>query len=390
MTDEESIKSIVRKFAIKFYKNIRVTEKYVGVAIKSLGGLSNVNYIATIKDMTNNRKIGQLMFRKYGAISDCVDHVLEAKITSYLGKEGIGPNSYEEGESYRIAEYLDNTLNIEREKTFDNGILSSIYEILNLYNLFSYTYKFNVNGDKLFLKIINDGVKKQRTEVKKTQFENCMIDMYNKALKAFKPFAEEFRKSLKKENNEEDYMWLDKFEAYLNEYKTRFTDVYPRQGFVVMCHNDVHRLNFLHKKNESKLYCLDHEYANLNLPGNDLANYMNESNFNYEPDYFFTLDKVDFDKYYQFYQNYIELFISNHRFLEKEEGGLEFIKLIKTKKYYIKLHQILNLFWLLYCAIYLDYKEWIKDKIGSFYFLHGIHRLQLLEAGAKALEKCDD
>ncbi len=82
------------------------------------------------------------------------------------------------------------------------------------------------------------------------------------------------------------------------------------------------------------------------------------------------------------------MFSANHKFLEQEQGGQEFIKMIRTKKYYIKLHQVLNLFWLLYCAIYLDYKEWIKDKIGSFYFIHGIHRMIYLELGQKAIDKC--
>lgn len=388
MSDLEDYKAIVRQFALGYYRRLKkYTDKYVGVSLLNIGGLSNTNYIATIKDMTNNQRIAQVIFRKFGAISDCVDHVLEANIINYLSDNDFGPKSLQEGypANYRISELIENAENIEKEKTFDQSILDSIYQILNFYNMFSYTFKYNVKNDKIFFTVVEDGITSPRNKVTKTQYENCMYDMLKKAKDAFAPFAQEFRSKLKLEGNELEYEYLDKFENYLNNFSENFNAYYPQNGFLVMSHNDVHRLNFIHKKGETKLYCLDHEYANLNIPGTDIANYMNESNFNYEPEYYFTLDKVNFDKYYEYYQNYIDMFIQNHRFLDKVEGGKEFLKLIKTKDYYIRLHQILNSFWLLYCAIYLDFNEWQKDRVGSFYYLHGIHRLQLLETGVKAL-----
>ena len=57
---------------------------------------------------------------------------------------------------------------------------------------------------------------------------------------------------------------------------------------------------------------------------------------------------------------------------------------MQTKKYYIQLHQIINLFWLLYSAIYLNFDKWNKDH-NDFYYLHFIHRIQYLEKGEEAL-----
>ena len=63
-----------------------------------------------------------------------------------------------------------------------------------------------------------------------------------------------------------------------------------------------------------------------------MANYLNETFFNYEPDYYCTLDKIDFDKTYQIYLKFIEKFNQGHKFMENEEGGKEFLKKNENKK----------------------------------------------------------
>ena len=113
------------------------------------------------------------------------------------------------------------------------------------------------------------------------------------------------------------------------------------------------------RKKDQKLFILDREYAFLNFPENDMANYLNETMlFNYKPEYYFLFDKVDFDKGYQIYQKYVEQFIQNHTFMKESKEGKEFLEFMKTKKYFILLNNIINLFYFLWSICYVDFYTW--------------------------------
>ena len=211
-------------------------------------------------------------------------------------------------------------------------------------------------------------------------FNKCMNEMYNKALKNFKMFSEEFIKTIPRENNKELYLDFEKFDYYLKNYHNIFLDIFPKNGYMILCHNDIHRLNLIIRQNDKKIFLLDYEYACLNLIGNDFANYMNESCYIYENNYQFTKEKIDFEKYYNLYKLYINEFINTHKFMNNIEECKLFLNEIQTKKYYLKLHCVINLFWFLYCVIYLDFEELNKDKKNFFYFIHGIHRMYHFES----------
>jgi thiamine kinase-like enzyme len=383
---EEIIKTNLRKYVQKLYK-IDSSEKYIGVTLKNLGGLSNINFVATISNKSTNERICYILYRHFGEISDVVDRDLETMIIDELANKGIGPKIYyaDPNNKYRLNEYLENTLPIPKEDEFNPNVIDQIINIIINYSLISNLYKYNITNEVINFSILNDIGNSKTKRINKNQFDACMTDMYIKALKAFETFSEKFTAAVPQEGNEEYYCYLEKFDYYLKNYKKMFLKVFPKEGFLILCHNDVHRLNFIIRQNDNKLFILDHEYACLNLPGNDIANYMNESNFIYEPDYIFTKEKINFDKYYEFYKIYLKAFEENYKILNDSKFGKEFLSLMKTKKYYIQLHQILNLFWLLYSAIYLNFENWNKDH-NDFYYLHFIHRIQYIEKGDEALE----
>ena len=99
------------------------------------------------------------------------------------------------------------------------------------------------------------------------------------------------------------------------------------------------------------------------------------------------MDKVDFDKTFPYYTKFITDFISSHKFIEKEECGEEFIKKIKSKKYFIALHNIINLFWFVWSICYVDFQKWEKDHYEEYYIVHGIDRIKMYLIGKKAMEK---
>ena len=160
MEDIVQMQNDIKKYIIQS-KKTKVPVKYIGIEMKVIGGLSNVNYIGIIKNMSTNEKILQVIYRKFGALSDCVNHVLEASLIDYLAKKGIGPKLFYEDPSgsYRIIEFIEGAYNIERPKGLENSIMSKIYPILNSYCLFSYTYKYNIRYEKISLTPLrNDGI----------------------------------------------------------------------------------------------------------------------------------------------------------------------------------------------------------------------------------------
>ena len=388
MEDFETIKSNIRSYIIN-EKKIQLPEKVIEINLKSLGGLSNINYVATITNSTTNEMIDQILYRKFGEISDVVDRDLETMIINDLSIKGLGPKIYEKDKNgkYRIDEYLSNTSPIQKKDEFAPIVINQINQIVNNYSLIINIYKYHISGDDINFSIIKDGISKPKRRINNNMYDKCMIEMYNKAIKSFNIFSEEFKSNINRENNKVLYEQFESLENYMVNYKKLFTNIFPKSGFMILCHNDIHRLNLIVRKSDNKLFVLDHEYACLNLVGNDFANYMNESCFIYEPEYIFTKDLINFDKYYGYYKNYLKIFCENHKFLNGTDEGKKFLKEIQTKKYYLKLHVIINLFWFLYCVIYLNFSEFNKDQKNFFYFQHGLHRIYHIEAAMKAIEQ---
>jgi len=381
------IQNNIKKYYISTLK-VKVPEKYIGVQLKKIGGLSNINYSGIIKDMTTNEKIVQVLYRKFGALAESVNHELETTIINYLAKKGFGPKLlYEVQGDYRISEFLIGTSTIAKEKGLDSKLIDKLCNILNIFTGISYTYKYSTNNDNITLIPVDDGIKEKRISISKNQFENCMVDWLQRARVGFKAFTDKFFQKYTKEQKPSEWKDVELIQYYMDNFKVNFMKNFPAKGFLVLCHNDTHRLNVLVRKKDQKMFLIDQEFSFLNLPGNDMTNYLNECFFNYEPDYYCNLDKLDFDKTFVFYEKFIDLFIKGHKFLEKEDGGKEFLKMIKTKKYFIQVTNVINLYWFLWSFCYTDFEAWDKDHHAEYYFEHGVDRLNFYLAGMKAIEK---
>ena len=388
MSDLIEIQNDIRNFYFSKRKG-RSQENYIEVELRKIGGLSNVNYIAVVKDMSTNEKIAHVLYRKFGALSEGVNHELETTVLEFLAKKGIGPKLiYEEPNGkFRIVEYLEGCSTIPRPKGLNTKFLDKLIPIINAYTLISYTYKYSIRDDKIIFSPIKDNIKDKRIFVSKNQYETCMVEWLEKARNCFKVFSDQFRQKVSREKEPKEWQEMELVQRFLDNFKYEFQQNFPSDGFLVLCHNDTHRLNLLLRKKDQKLFIIDHEYAYLNLPGNDMANYLNESLFNYEPEYYCSLDKIDFDKTYQIYLKFIEQFIQGHKFIENEEGGIEFLQKIQTKKYFIMLNNIINLYYFLWSFCYVDFPKWEKNHYGEYYFVHGVDRIKVYLSGMKELEK---
>ena len=88
------IKENIKKYII-YTKKFNIEEKNIEIELIKIGGFSNVNYKAIIKNITTNDIIEQVFYRKFiskfGCLSDSINHELESKITKYLAEKGYGP-----------------------------------------------------------------------------------------------------------------------------------------------------------------------------------------------------------------------------------------------------------------------------------------------------------
>ena len=389
MSDLVSMQNEIKQFYVT-KKKLKTPAKYIGIELKKIGGLSNVNYIAVVKDMSTNEKIAQILYRKFGALSKGVNHDLETTIISYLAKKGIGPKLiYEEPNgNFRLVEYLEGTFTIPKIKGLESKFLDKLIPILVSYTDISYTFKYEIRNNKISLNPLDDGIALKRLMLTKNQYTTCIEEFLPKGIKCYKTFTEQFKQNISRENEPQEWENMELMQYYLDNFVNELNKNFPSKGFLVLCHNDTHRLNLLLRKRDQKLFILDHEYAYLNLPGNDMANYINETLlFNYEPEYYCLLDKVDFDKGYQIYIKFVEQFIQNHTFMENTKEGKEFLHFMRSKKYFILLNNIINLFYFLWSLCYVDFPTWQKDHYGEYYFVHGIDRIKVYLKGMKELEK---
>jgi thiamine kinase-like enzyme len=363
-------------------------EKRMSFKIKKLDGMCNQNFLVTIEEKGSNLILLQLVYKKFGIMSKAGDHILESCIIDYLSKEGIGPKLYLEKKNYRLMEYIPETRHIDKELLFNERILSQLSLILNTYNHFTSTYSYQIIGNKIEIEPLNDENNASpinKIDVTKTYYDNIINVIYKKAKNSFNKFKKEFNEKIPLEGNEESHKIVNKFKFYLDNFQDNFYKYYPKEGFLVMCHNDVNRYNFIQKISDGKLYCLDHEYASLNLPGYDIADYFNETNFHFVPNYYFSFEDINYDKYFCIYKIYIQKTIESHDFLNNNIKGKEFIENITSKKYYLQLHQIINYFWFLCCIAHLDFQLWYTKKKESFNIAKDL--IKFYEFGLKQLKE---
>ena len=90
------------------------------------------------------------------------------------------------------------------------------------------------------------------------------------------------------------------------------------------------------------------------------------------------MDKVDIEHYYEIYLQYVDKFEDANPELNETEEGRELLEEIKSKKYYLNLHGVINAFWVLYCMIYLNFDNFNQNK-GFNYFQHGLDRITYFE-----------
>ena len=368
----EENKEIIKEIKEYIKEKHNIKEENISIKMDQCDGMTNKNYHVTFYDTKFPEKKYEILFRKYGKVLDSTDHDVELFIMDYFSNNNDGPKVLYKSPNFRIVEYIQNSSIIPLELRYDNKILNKIYIILAKYSQITKASKYSISSD---LNVTFDSDK--NSEIKFPTIFDLYEKMFSKAKENYSTFCTKYNEYISKNEVDENIKNMkNKFDHYLNDYKNIFISLFPKKGYFILCHNDCQRWNFLYRNKETNLMVIDHEYASMCLPGLDLCNYMDENSYYFYDDgrYECKKSEIDFDFYYEQYLKYLDEFIKlNNDWINKDENK-EFLKLIKSKNYYLNLHSITNVFWFLFCVINLDFENEIVKKTDH-YFEYGYDRL---------------
>ena len=392
MENIQQIKENIQLFITSSNK-YKIKKEDISIDLKRIGGYSNTNFFGIIKNKSTNVIIENIFYREYAkkfeALSDSINHEEEIQITKLLAEKGYGPKFlFEVKDSFCITQFITDTKALPREKYFDKNIIEQLCTILNYFTSFSYVYKYEINNDSIkLLPIINTNEENKKIHSTKNQYEISIRDLYDNSKNVFNIFYKQFIQKYSKEKNPEEYSKIELVKYHLDNYKKIYNENSLTKGFYVINHNDVLDANILYREKDDKIFLIDHEYFILNLPGHDIAYYIIESFFYNEPEYKSELNKVDFDKLFPYYEVFINKFIESNKFIENEESGKEFMELIKTKTYFIKLMNAVNLYLFIWSIGNSDFNNWEKNETKEFFFIHAVDRIKFYLLGRDKIEK---
>ena len=375
---------------IKGKKNPKLT---YDIIINRINEITNSIFEIRIYYKTTNELYDRVIYKKFSKISKSCSNKIEQSIFNSLSKKGFGPKILyiDPNHTFRIEECSSRNFSLKKSQQFQSDIIEQIIQIIVSYsliaNVFSFTLKCDDQLNSKFKILINALNKKTENDSlpENNFFDMCFKDLYLRSLNCFKQFGEKFRKRCIKCTNKTIFEEFQKLEFFMNNFKLLFKNAFPEKSFMVLNHNDFGKRKII-VLDDNKVNVIENDFSSLNLIGFDFVNYLNESVFNYIPNYEFNEDELDLDDCYLIYLKFINKFEEFHSELKESEEGKKILDEIKSKNYYLNLHCLINIFWVLHCSLYLNHDKFINNE-GFNYFNHAIDRIKLYE---KISEKKDE
>ena len=375
---------------IKGKKNPKLT---YDIIINRINEITNSIFEIRIYYKTTNELYDRVIYKKFSKISKSCSNKIEQSIFNSLSKKGFGPKILyiDPNHTFRIEECSSRNFSLKKSQQFQSDIIEQIIQIIVSYsliaNVFSFTLKCDDQLNSKFKILINALNKKTENDSlpENNFFDMCFKDLYLRSLNCFKEFGDKFRKRCIKCTNKTIFEEFQKLEFFMNNFKLLFKNAFPEKSFMVLNHNDFGKRKII-VLDDNKVNVIENDFSSLNLIGFDFVNYLNESVFNYIPNYEFNEDELDLDDCYLIYLKFINKFEEFHSELKESEEGKKILDEIKSKNYYLNLHCLINIFWVLHCSLYLNHDKFINNE-GFNYFNHAIDRIKLYE---KISEKKDE
>ena len=207
---------------------------------------------------------------------------------------------------------------------------------------------------------------------------------YNKAMNNFNMLDKKIKEDINL--NIKYGIYIRTINGFVQDYEKIYLDNIPKKGIMVLNHNDCYSLNFMMRQTDKKMFIIDNEFASLNLVGYDMAYYVYESHYNYDNIRNCIIPRINIDKCFNdYYLKYINEFIKNNECYINECGNI--FNEIKTKKYYIRLCLLTNLFLFIYVLASISLDKLEKKKDDDLSLLDVVYRCNLYNYYKKELDQ---
>ena len=377
-------------------KGIKNAKSLFDIKIKQVNEIINNTYEIKIYKKTTLELFDKLIYKNFSKISETLNNNLEFPILETQKNSTSKILFIDPKNSYRIEECISNSKRIKRKYQFQSDIIEQIIQILISYSFVASIFTFTLKCDdhlnskfKILINALNKEVENDKDKyIKNNFFDMCFKDLYERSLNTFKQFGLKFKARCIKSTNKTIFEEFQKLEFFMNNFKQLFNAAFPKSGYMIMNHNDFSQRKII-LKNEKNINIIQNDFSCHNIIGFDFANYLNESVFNYLPTYQFNENDLDLDLTYKLYLKFIEKFEEMYSELKNNDKGKEILNEIKSRKYYLNLHCLINVFWVLHCSLYLNFEKFIQNE-GFDYFQHAIDRITLYEKISEKIESEDE
>ena len=391
----ELIKENIFSF-LETIKGIKNAKSLFEIKLKQVNDITNDIYEIKIYKKTTLELFDKLIYKNFSKISETLNNNLEFPILETQKNSTSKILFIDPKNSYRIEECISNSKRIKRKYQFQSDIIEQIIQILISYSFVASIFTFTLKCDdhlnskfKILINALNKEVENDKDKyIKNNFFDMCFKDLYERSLNTFKQFGLKFKARCIKCTNKTIFEEFQKLEFFMNNFKQLFNAAFPKSGYMIMNHNDFSQRKII-LKNEKNINIIQNDFSCHNIIGFDFANYLNESVFNYLPTYQFNENDLDLDLTYKLYLKFIEKFEEMYSELKNNDKGKEILNEIKSRKYYLNLHCLINVFWVLHCSLYLNFEKFIQNE-GFDYFQHAIDRITLYEKISEKIESEDE
>lgn len=298
---------------------------------------TSINDFENLLELNKNNEY-TFILRIYGAASNFIDRDLETKVIKYASKENLCPMIiYTDNKTYRVEEFLNNYIQSDNNSLLKN--LLHVFKKLSVFNsieMLEYSCNNFIKEDikintqsisNRFIKLYSedDNIKLQKNSNYlfsiKTNFVGYFLTLIlPKAKEHISYHINKFKNLVKSSDSDvikQKYNLklekTQKAEEFLSNFDFNYKALLPKNGILVLSHNDLHKGNIMinycnNKLNDIKF--LDMEFAKMNLFGIDIVNFLIEFCFDYSDYPRYTFTGYNCKKYYDMYKNFVEIYFN--------------------------------------------------------------------------------
>lgn len=95
---------------------------------------------------------------------------------------------------------------LSKIRGLDPKFIEKLIPILVLYNMISYTFKYEIKAHKIYINPVENSITDKRLMISKNQYNNCVEEwLKKKSIKCYNNFTEHFKNRVSKEKEPKEW-----------------------------------------------------------------------------------------------------------------------------------------------------------------------------------------